>query len=207
MENPDGLDSEKQIPQDDQLEKVNSTIEQTEENPLEGEIKEVQAELQENIGELNEHLDELEELQANESLPEKAKKVLMAGIQEIKNFVQSNPTINLAARIYIAGGVGLGIKDLTEGKNISEVATSVLGEVVFWGIAKAVAYLGWGKKERERDIRRSEREKAEVVIAKDGEAIGAQPVGEVEEPLPVEDDTESQIKKLKDNLVEKYDDN
>ncbi|OGZ66461.1 MAG: hypothetical protein A3C50_00155 [Candidatus Staskawiczbacteria bacterium RIFCSPHIGHO2_02_FULL_43_16] len=207
MKNPDGLNREElESPQEQVAE---AGIEQAEETRIEEEIREVQAELREGVGELNEHLDELEELQSDESLSEKAKNVLMAGIKEIKDYVSANSMVNMLAGIAMAGTVGESIRELASGdKDIKEVATTVLGGVVFWGIAKAVAYLGWGRKAQQQEMARAERdnEAQEAVPVEDGEVVEAQPVEEVEEALPSEDDTENQIKKLKNDLDEKYKD-
>ena len=126
MKNPDSLEPE-EIPQTEQpAEQLNNDVEQVEEVELAEEIKEVQAELKEGVGELNEHLGELEELQSDESLPEKAKNILKAGMREIKNYVEANPMVNILAGIQIAGGIGEGIRELAEGKDIKEVATNLL---------------------------------------------------------------------------------
>jgi len=185
MKNPESLNQERELPQDVEIagkkEDAKSGVEEAEEAGIEQEIKEVQVELKEGVGELNEHLDELEELQSNESLPGKAKNVLMAGIKEIKNYVQANPMVNILAEIQIAGGIGLGIRDLAEGKYIKEVASSLLSQVVFWGIVKAVAYLGWGRKTQQKEMARAERdnETEEAIPVEDGEVVEAQSVEKI----------------------------
>lgn len=209
MKNLENLQSE-EVPQSEQtVEEIDNSSEQVEDvelaEELAEEIKEVQAELAENVEVLNEHADELEELQSDESLPEKAKNILMAGVKEIKDYVQANPYFNILAATQLAGSVGLGIRE-DGGGDWKEVAAGVVTAAVGWGIAKAVAYLGWGRRAQQQERAEKNNEAQEAVPVEDGEVAEAQPVEEVEEALPVEDDTENQIKKLKDDLEGKYND-
>ncbi len=79
-------ESAEDLPVEDELaEEVLEVAEVVEDSELAVEEKEAQAKLAENVEVLNEHADELEELLNEESLPDKAKKILMVGVREIKD--------------------------------------------------------------------------------------------------------------------------
>jgi hypothetical protein len=176
---------------------------------VEKEIQETQAELGANVEELGKDTDKLEELEkGSDGLTTKAKKVLNAGLTEIKDFVLANPTINMLAEIYMVSGAVRGVYD---GKSMTEIATQVFGEAVAFGAIKAVSYLGWGRKERQRRIELLEH-KNEGNYTENTET-GEKDVGSKENDIAKQpevtisaENVEGQIKDLKNSLEKAYGD-
>ena len=97
------------------------------------------------------------------------------------------------------------VRGFIDGKSVQEVASKALGQAVFFGITKAIAYLGWGRKALQEKMARAERDRYnEALSTKDGEVIEAQPVEkEAEEVMPA-GDVENEVQRLKEELDEAY---
>jgi len=138
-----------------QEEEISPGAEQVETTGVEQEIKEAEAELAENIEELGKDTEELEGLENQEGgLSAKAKKVLREGLSEIKGIILANPAITALGEIYIAADLIRGAyESLAKGRDIKDVGYEVLGQVAYLGIIKSIAYLAWGRKEREERLK------------------------------------------------------
>ncbi len=185
----------------------NQESELSEDARIEQEIQSEQSALVENVKELEGDVDQLEELEGEEDLSTKAKNALKAGLAELKDFILANPTMNMLSSAGIAGIALRGVfEHFNQGKDIKDVATEALGQLAALGIIKSVAYLGWGRKARMKEVEKAQKEAAaeEGVATQENQTVSDQSISESEAELPPED-TESEIKKLKDDLNEKYD--
>lgn len=181
---------------------------------IEKQIEQAQAELNLNVEELGKDTEELEGLDGKEGLTAKAKGVLKAGLKEIKNFISANDNINTLAVGWMAYNIG---NSAREGKGVTEIASQVLGEVTFFGIAKAVAYLAYGRRSMEnkriKEEKREEKYGAEKTKGENNEDADTQEKveggeGEKIEEKAIEDSPEEigkQISSLKDSIAPAFD--